>query len=200
MRRFMVSVCLIVFAFVCIGCSTTLQIVDVANAPKPSPEMKKLELFVGEWTYEGEQLDTPVEGLPWGPGGKFAGGFESRFVLNGHFMEGRGSEKGPAGEGGFVGISWYDAKTKGYAVHTYLNDGTMYTETARLDGLTYTSSWPISTEDGTEVLVRGVWKFSEDRASFTSTWHLSMDDGNTWKYYAEYRGKKRHGLISYAQR
>lgn len=181
------SACLIALMLTCAGCSL-LQ--ERAGAIEPQPEMKPLEIWVGEWTYEGEQLDPPVEGLPWGPGGKFAGGFESRFVLNGHFMKGNGTEDNPGGEGGHVSLSWYDPETKGYAVHSYLNDGTVCVEKASLDGLTYKSTWPVYGEDGTKVLVKGVWEFTEDKSTFVSTWHLSVDDGKTWKYYAEYTGKK----------
>ena len=55
-----------------------------ADQPQPGPEHKRLEVWVGEWTYEGEAKETPI-----GPAGKFAGKLTGRMVLNGFFLEAR---------------------------------------------------------------------------------------------------------------
>ena len=60
--------------------------------------MKKLEGLVGDWRYEGEQVDPPVAGLPWGGAGKYFGTCTYRFVLNGLFLEARVEDNNPAGK------------------------------------------------------------------------------------------------------
>ena len=50
------------------------------------PNMKRLKGLVGEWTYEGEQADPPVAGLPYGPAGKCSGTVTTRYILSGTFL------------------------------------------------------------------------------------------------------------------
>jgi hypothetical protein len=54
--------CLIAVSLVCVLVFTAAA---QAPSPKPGPEQKRLEVFVGNWTFEGE--DKPG---PGGPGGK----------------------------------------------------------------------------------------------------------------------------------
>src|SRR5205809_11504 len=48
----------------------------VAQAPKPSPEVRKLEVWVGTWTYEGDAKATPI-----GPAAKVSGTQTGRMTL-----------------------------------------------------------------------------------------------------------------------
>jgi ketosteroid isomerase-like protein len=49
---------------------------------EPSPELKDLEPFVGDFSYQGEQFDTPVADLPFGGAGKYSGRGTTRFILD----------------------------------------------------------------------------------------------------------------------
>jgi len=61
--------------------------------PKPGPEQKKLvEVFGGEWKYEGTTQETPL-----GPAGKFAGKQTSRPILGGLYLETKWQDKGTYG-------------------------------------------------------------------------------------------------------
>jgi len=62
MQRISALLFLLVFCF-----ATAMQ----AQAPKPDPEMKKLGVLVGHWTYEGEYKPGPL-----GPGSKIVGAGE----------------------------------------------------------------------------------------------------------------------------
>src|SRR5580704_2323068 len=52
-------------------------------APKPGPELKKLDYFVGTWTAEG----TIAPG-PWGAGGKFSSTDTMEWMPGNFFVEG----------------------------------------------------------------------------------------------------------------
>jgi hypothetical protein len=82
MQRFHILLFLLVACF-----ATAMQ--AQSQAPKPDPEMKKLHVFVGHWTYEGEATPGPL-----GPGGKFAGEYDGQMILGGFFYQGRWTEKG----------------------------------------------------------------------------------------------------------
>ena len=51
------------------------------DIPKPGPELKKLDYFVGHWTAEGD-----VKPGPMGPGGKFTKEEHSEWMDGGYFV------------------------------------------------------------------------------------------------------------------
>jgi len=59
-------------------------------AAETRPELQKLQLWVGEWTYEGESPTTFL-----GPGEKFTGRMTGRFILNGFGLETVDDEQSP---------------------------------------------------------------------------------------------------------
>ena len=162
------------------------QIVDSA---KLRPEMKKLEVFVGDWTYEGEQMEPPVEGLPFGEAGPFSGKSTLRFVLDGAFQESRFKDDAPGTARGF-GLFGYDSKEKCYVWHGYVADGSQSTSTVTLQGHTLRKDSVTTTSKGDRVPVRYIEEYSSDWSSYTSTVEASPDNGKTWKLWWKERGKK----------
>ena len=61
-------VLLVVTWLAAVCCAGTAFAQQLGQPPKPSPEHQKLQLWFGEWTYEGENQATFL-----GPGGKFTG-------------------------------------------------------------------------------------------------------------------------------
>ena len=88
-------------------CTASIQ--AQAPAPKPGPEYKAYEVWLGDWTYEGEAKDSPI-----GPGGKFSGRTTVRWILDGFFMEFRSQEKGNLGDLESIEFDWYDAVVNNY--------------------------------------------------------------------------------------
>ncbi len=156
---------------------------------KLSPEMKKLAVFVGEWIYEGEQMEPPVEGLPFGEAGAFSGKSTARFVLDGAFQERRFKDDAPLTAGG-IGLLGYDPKKQCYVNHGYVNDGSQSISTARLDGHIWKIDSVTTTSKGDKVPVRYIEEYSSDWSSFTGTVEASPDNGKTWKLWWKERGKK----------
>ena len=157
----------------------------------PSPEMKKLEGLVGNWTYEGEQADTTAAGLPFGPAGKITGRETNRFILGGRFLECKYEdlEVAPASLSGIF-TTGYNAKAKHYTDDEYCSDGSRTLGIATLEGCVWTSNGTVSTETGEKVLTKKVVKYSSNWSSYALTTEASADNGKTWSLFYTLKGKK----------
>lgn len=77
-----------------VACFVGAAIAQVpSQPPKPGPEHQKLQLWCGEWTYEGEYYATFL-----GPGGKFTGRMTGRPIMDGFGAEYVFVENGLSGE------------------------------------------------------------------------------------------------------
>src|SRR5688572_25870535 len=65
-----------------------LTLVTQAQQPKPGSEHKKLEMLLGEWTYEGTGEETPFMAAA----GKFKGKYTVKKVLGGFFVQNQGED------------------------------------------------------------------------------------------------------------
>src|SRR5262249_17524783 len=63
------------------------------DQPQPGPEQKKLEVWVGDWTYEGSSETSPFGGTV----GKFAGKETCRMILNGFVLESHWEDRSGTG-------------------------------------------------------------------------------------------------------
>ncbi len=98
--------------------------------PKPGPEHKKLEYFVGTWKTEGE-----VKANPYMPAGKSVGTVTYTLGPGGFFLEWRGEgENYPTTHG----IVAYDSHAKLYTQFYASSAGLMGGGTATVDGNTWT--------------------------------------------------------------
>jgi hypothetical protein len=144
-----------------------------APVPKPGPEHKKLEIWVGDWTYEGENKATPL-----GPAGKYSGKNSTKPILGSFFIEFRGEDKGPAGTLQWVEIDGYDPLIKKYTWNNFSSDGGVQTVTYTIEGQTVSYS-------GTQILggkqakIRGTCVFTPDFVSNVDKREVSFD-GKTW--------------------
>lgn len=140
-------------------------------APKPGPEQQKMAVWLGTWTYKGQEYPAAI-----GNSGTFAGTDTHRFVLGGFFLEGRYKEK----EGQGQGMIWYDAASKTYRATGYGGDGSVSTGSIMVAG----NVW---TETGTRVDAKGqsgpyriTTEFAADGKSGTTKAEISKDGGATW--------------------
>lgn len=168
------------------------EVEQTVDSAKLSPEMKKLEGFVGTWEYEGEQVDPPIAGLPFGGAGTFSGTVTNRFILDGSFMESTIEDKSPAGLTRTVQITGYDPTTRRYVLETFMSDGTREhaVQTVSPDGRVWTSQSTMTSGTGEQALLRNVATFSPDRSRLTSVVDVSTDGGQTWKHWFTSRDKK----------
>jgi len=159
-------------------------------APEKTPGYDKMKRLLGDWAYEGH-VDSQWEGTSFGPTGKFEGEFQARFILNGQFVEEHWDQKNESGgvQSG-VTIYRYDADTGNIISNGFLSDGSRDNTVYAFDEDTLTGNLKQTAADGTESLVKAVWKYGHNYDSFTATWNLSLDDGKTWKRWLTYDASK----------
>jgi hypothetical protein len=154
-----------------------------APAPKPGPEAKKLNVYLGHWTYEGESKPGPL-----GPGGKSTGETNCQMILGGFFLECRGTEKGPAGETHGLEIMGYDPVNKNFSDEFYADDGSRFSGAATVSGDTWTEAGRF-VSGGKEYQARGTSTLAADLMSITSKSEISVD-GKTWTAWEENKTTK----------
>ncbi len=154
-----------------------------APAPKVGPEQKKLEIWVGNWIFEGEMKATPL-----GPAGKSTGEWTARFMLKGFFTNVQGEYTGPAGTTQWSEINSYNTVTKKYNWNGFDSGGGISIGTYTIEGTTvpYTGNQMVG---GKEYKIRGNCVFSSDFMSMTEKREISVD-GVTWMPLFEIKGTK----------
>ncbi len=171
MRR---AVVLIAFAGLLLFVSTLAQ----AQAPQPGPDHKKLEVWVGEWKYEGDIKESPI-----GPAGKLSGKQNGRMVMNGFALEWTGEESGAFGNVKWGEMDTYNTATKKYALLGYQDDGGTWTGTMSAKGTTWSGSGTL-VDKGKSYKTRSKGTFSADGKTFTWKGEISTD-GKTWAPWTE---------------
>ena len=169
---------------VLVVCSATVMHAQAqAPAPKPDRDVKKLHADLGHWTYEGEAKPGPL-----GPGGKFTGEFDGRMILGGFFFQGRGTDKGPEGEGRYLEIDGYDPVNKNFTSDIYDDDGSRFSGELTITGNTRTYVGK-TVKPGKQYQYKGTFTFAPDLASGAYKEEISVD-GKTWIPYGESKWTK----------
>lgn len=157
-----------------------------SEQPKPGPETKKLEMFVGEWKYEGLG-----HACPFGPAGKFSGKGTDKMILNGFFLESRWKD---VTKDGFVAeglvLHWYDPVARFYRESGFDFDGAATSNTLKHEGNTWTSTGTRTDKAGKVYQTKFVATFSADGRTIKSLAEYSGDEGKTWQPWYELTSKK----------
>ncbi|SPF39675.1 exported hypothetical protein [Candidatus Sulfotelmatobacter kueseliae] len=141
--------------------------------PKPGPEQQKLQLWAGEWTYEGERQTTFL-----GPGEKFTGKMTARSISNGFGLESVSNQQSPSGEKQTVEIDTYDPVTKSYPDTNVSSDGSFFQGSFTVSGSLAT--WEgISVVNGQRYKNRGTSTVASDGMSYIDRGEISVG-GKTW--------------------
>ena len=152
--------------------------------PTPAPELKKLEMFAGDWNAEGTQ--TPAPGAP-----------ASKWTMNTHaeWMEGNfflvehtDMDLGAIGKGKSLAIMGYDPDRGVYTYRAFSSFGEVEEATGKLEGDTFT--WT-STEhiNGQTMPGRFTMKILSP-TSYTMKFELSPD-GKQWITAMEGKATKK---------
>jgi hypothetical protein len=161
-----------------------------ANAPRvadvraqAAPEYQKLKVWVGDWTYEATNFESPL-----GPAGKSTGTITVRMVMGGYFVEWSGEDRGPGGVSHWREIDGYDGAAGKYFWATMAEDGSWQTATYSFAGNTSPYSGTVLVK-GKLYKFRGVLTFAPDGKSFVDKREYSID-GESWKPLWEGRWTK----------
>jgi hypothetical protein len=173
MQRFRILPLLLVVCF-----ATALLAQAPSSAPKPDPELKKLAVLVGHWTYEGEYKPGPL-----GPGGKITGVYDGQMILGGFLFQARMTEKGAMGVIRALEIERYDTVNKNVASSVYEDDGSTFLGVVTVSGNTVTWAGKF-VAGGKEYSLREPLGLAPDLMSGTAKGEISVD-GNTWTPFFE---------------
>jgi len=154
-----------------------------SQSPAPSPGLKALDVWVGDWTTETDVTTTPL-----GPGGKFSGKLTVRWILNGFFLEMRVQMNGNGVDLEWIQFNWYDAAAKNYPAQGYTSFGITFSGSATVSDNVWTVAWTQST-GGIQYNCRQATAFAADGMSYTSKTEISTD-GKTWTLWNESKGTK----------
>ena len=131
MKRIITSLCLVLF----IAGITVAQ--DSSNAPKPGPEAKRLQYYVGTWN-----SDYELKPGPMGPGGKMTAVDRSQVLPGGFFVVTHTDGKGAMGELKGLAIMGYDTEEKVYTYDSFNNFG----EAEHFKGTVQGDTWTWTSE------------------------------------------------------
>jgi hypothetical protein len=143
------------------------------DMPKPAPELKKLDYFVGNWKMEGEMKPGPM-----GPGGKMAmtetlGWMEGSFFLVSHSK----FESAGMGGGSAAAYMGYDTDKKVYTYDEFTSMGEAVHSAGTVEGDTWT--WLGDSKMGTQMMKGRFTVVILSPASYTFKFDVSQD-GTTW--------------------
>jgi hypothetical protein len=173
MKRISILLCLLIVCF-----ATAMQ--AQAPAPKPHAELKKLQVLVGHWTYEGESYAGP-----WGPAATSRGEYEAQMTLGGFFFQGRWTEKNALAALEIVG---YDAVRRSLTNNVWWADGTTLSGTLSVAGNTFTWAGQCVIA-AKQYFLKGKVVLTADLTSYTEKFDISADS-KTWEPFFEYKYTK----------
>jgi len=139
-----------------------------------SPEHKKLEIWLGVWTYE-----TVAQASPLGPAGTYIGGNTTRPILGGKFVEFRGEDKGPTGTTQWTETDGYNPATQRYTWRGFASDGSFNDVSYTIEGTKVIHAGTVCA-GGKTYQIRGTVDFTPDFASNVEHREISVD-GKTWQ-------------------
>lgn len=164
----------IITAFVFATLMFSLALHAQTAAPKPGPEHKKLNVWVGDWTYQ-----TQIQATPLGPAGKYLGEMTAQPILGGFFMEFRGRRKDTAGSyKNWFEVQSYDPLQKMFTWAGFASDGSTNSGTYTFDGITMYYAGTVLLGEK-QYKIRGSIVFSADFMSCVEKRELSVD-GRNW--------------------
>ena len=141
--------------------------------PEPAPELKKVEYFVGKWTWEGDMKPGPA-----GPGGKMSMIERNQWMDGGFFLTMRSEFKiANLGSGSGMAFMGYDTARKVYTYDEFNSMGESQHSTGTVDGDTWTWSGEQRMR-GSTTKTRFTVKILSP-TSYTFKFEMSPD-GNNW--------------------
>lgn len=142
------------------------------EAPKPGPELKKLDVFVGSWTLDGNMKPGMM-----GPGGSMTESEKCDWMEGGFYLVCHSDYKSSMGNGVGLSVMGYSAEDKAYTYREFNSFGEFDDSRGRLDGDTWT--WTSDEKMG-GMTMKG--KFTMKMTSAT-TYDFNFDmsqDGSKW--------------------
>ena len=140
--------------------------------PKPGPELKKLDYFVGNWTSTGDSKPGPM-----GPGGPMTMQTEAKWMDGGFFVMQNNSYKTAMGDGTGMSFMGYDPQEKVYTYSEFDSTGETFQAKGAVDGDTWT--WTSEMKMGPQTIKTRFTEKILSPSSYTFKFEMSPD-GTNW--------------------
>lgn len=140
--------------------------------PKPGPEHKKLDYFVGNWSSEGDMKPSPM-----GPGGKMNMQEENKWMDGGFFVVIHSSFTSAMGNGSGIAFLGYDPQEKVYTYDEFNSYGESNHSKGTVDGDTWT--WLSDVKAGPQT-VKGRYTMKILSPTSYSYKFEMLPDGKAW--------------------
>ena len=151
--------------------------------PKPSPEVKKLDVLAGSWTVEGD-----VKPNPMGPGGKMTETEKCEWMDGNFFLVCHVDFKSASmGSGSGMGVMGYSTDDKAYTYREFNSWGESMDSKGSVDGDTWT--WTSDEKMGNTVLKGKFTMKITSPSSYDFTYETSPD-GSKWTLLVDGKATK----------
>jgi hypothetical protein len=152
------------------------------EAPKPGPELKKLDVFVGSWTLQGTMKPGAM-----GPGGTMTEDEKCEWMQGNFYLVCHSNYKGSMGEGVGLSVLGYSTDDRVYTYREFNSYGEFEDSKGTLDGDTWT--WT-STEKMGNSTMSGKFTIKMTSAnSYNFAFEMSPD-GAKWNTVVEGKATK----------
>lgn len=161
----------------------TTAAVAQTQPPKPAPELKKLDIFVGSWT-----LDGTMKPGSMGPGGTMTENEKCEWMEGGFYLVCHSDYKSSMGNGVGISVMGYSTDDKAYTYREFNSFGEFDDSRGHLDGDTWI--WTNDEKMGS-MTMKG--RFSIKMTSATAynfTFDMSQD-GTKWETVMEGKASKK---------
>ena len=142
------------------------------DAPKPGPELKKLDTFVGSWTLDGDLKPGPM-----GPGGKMTETQKCEWMQGGFFVVCHSDFKSGMGDGSGISVMGYSTDDKTYTYREFNSWGEFDDSKGSVDGETWT--WTSDEKMGSMTMKGRFTMKMTSSTSYNFSFEMSQD-GTKW--------------------
>ena len=151
--------------------------------PKPGPELKKLDIFLGSWAMDGDTKPGPM-----GPGGKFTGTEKNEWMEGSYFLLGHDDFKTPMGDGKGLSFLGYSTEEKVYTYDAFNSMGEADHAKGTVEGDTWT--WTSEQKMGGQI-IKGRYTIKMTSPTTYDMKYEMSQDGTNWSTVMEGKAKKK---------
>ena len=165
----------------CLLCATAA--LAQMEAPKPGPELKKLDVLTGSWTMDGDMKPGPM-----GPGGKITENDKCAWMEGGFFVVCHSDFQSSMGNGVAISIMGYSPDDKAYTYREFNSMGEFDDSKGTIDG----DTWAWTNEQKMNgVTLKGKYTMKiTSPTSYSFTSEISQD-GMKWTLVMDGKATKK---------
>jgi hypothetical protein len=158
MRRITTAISIMLLMFV------TASAQGQSSNPTPPPELKKWDVWIGDWVLSGTAKDTPT-----GPEYEVDWSLHERWILGGFFVQVDQTWKGGGQELHSLEILSYNPTKRIHTISGFSSDGSTWALTATFDDATVMEEGVSKGPDGQVTTCHTTWIFSGDQKALSGT-------------------------------